>query len=74
MACDKTNCVISLGLTIMDRYPECERQERAAEEAVSLSRLARLHFRADATNHTSLVRHSSYRASKTRANVATRFC
>ena len=40
MACDKTNCVISLGLTIMDHCPECEKQERAAEEAERIARNA----------------------------------
>lgn len=38
MVCDKTNCVISLGLTIMDRCPECEMQECAAEEAERIAR------------------------------------
>jgi hypothetical protein len=32
VSCDKTNCVISLGLTIMDRCAECEKRERVAEE------------------------------------------
>jgi hypothetical protein len=39
VACDKTNCVISLGLTIMDHCPECEKQERAAEEAERVERV-----------------------------------
>lgn len=40
VACDKTNCAISLGLTIMDRCSECEKQERAAEEAERIVRNA----------------------------------
>ena len=33
MSCNKSNCVIALGLTIMDRCPECEKIERASERA-----------------------------------------
>jgi len=32
MSCSKSNCVIALGLTIMDRCPECEKIETAAKE------------------------------------------
>ena len=39
MSCDKTNCVISLGLTIIDRCSECEKQENAAMEEERIARI-----------------------------------
>lgn len=40
MSCNKSNCVIALGLTIMDRCPECEKIENAAKEEERIARNA----------------------------------
>lgn len=38
MNCNKSNCVIALGLTIMDRCPECEKIDNAAKEEERIAR------------------------------------
>ena len=40
MSCNKSNCVIALGLTIMDRCPECEKIANAAQEEERIARNA----------------------------------
>ena len=40
MSCNKSNCVIALGLTIMDRCPECDKIESAAQEEERIARNA----------------------------------